>query len=130
MRAAHILALLLVAACASHPPPPYVFAADPDAGLPECVVPGDLVPPSTGPTWALGRAVLVCTSGSSGGAFCVSDEATCPSFAGTCTNVCAPNEFAVGGGPFDDAPTPPSGCSLASGTANFGGVTDECCACQ
>ena len=75
-----------------------------DAGLPACTIPASMEPPSQRYAWSVGRVLLDCQGGGLGTICMSSDGITCPgdpvTVGSSCTDRCAPNEYAVGyGGP-------------------------------
>jgi hypothetical protein len=112
-----------------------------DAGLPACTIPASMEPPSQPHAWTVGRALISC-KGNGLNTICISDNGTtCPddpvTVGSSCTDECAPDEYAVGyGGPptFDDDAggylTPPLIASCSGGDGLPSGTSLTCCPCQ
>jgi hypothetical protein len=116
-------------------------------GLPACAWPANLADAGPG-ACRVGRAFVGCTypsgvicEGGTGASFptmaCISDDPTscsgCGSIAGaaTCTNMCAPNEYAVSCGGLDnfEYQQPPATCVRVGGVTP-GGSGFYCCPCE
>jgi len=109
---------------------PYVGDAGMDAALPSCTWPASLDDAAPRQCSAA-RAYVACEYPGGAGESCMSnDPTTCSGASGaSCTDLCNPNEYAVGCGGVGPAPSPPipAGCrALSSGP---GGGSLGCCPC-